>query len=71
MAQQVEDLVLSLQQLGPLWEVQVQYLARCSGLRIWCCCSYGVGRSCSSDSVPGLGTSICHTYCKKKGVKLI
>ena len=32
----------------PLWH---------SGFRIWHCCSCGVGHSCSSDSIPDLGTS--------------
>ena len=35
----------------PLWH---------SGLRTWLCCSCGLGRSCGLDSVPDLGTSICH-----------
>ena len=37
----------------PLWH---------SGLRIGHCCSCGIGQSCSLDSIPGLGTSICHGY---------
>ena len=37
-----------------------------SGLRIWCCCSCGVGCSFSLDSIPGLGTSLCHRYGRKK-----
>ena len=42
-----------------------------SGLRIWGCCCYGIGHSCSLDSIPGLGTSICHGDSqKKKGKKL-
>ena len=40
-------------------EVQVCALAQCSGLRDWCCHSCGTGHSCSSDSVPGLATSVC------------
>ena len=31
--------------------------------RIWYCCSCGIGCRCSSDLVPGPGTSIC---CQKK-----
>ena len=31
-------------------------LARHSGLRIWGCCSRGLGCSCGSDLIPGLGT---------------
>ena len=27
-----------------------------------CCCGCGVGLKCSSDSIPSLETSICHTY---------
>ena len=41
----------------PLW---------CKGLRIWHCHRYGVGHSCSSDSIPGLVTSICH---RRRGEK--
>ena len=39
-----------------------------SGLRIWHCHSCGVGHSCGSDSIPGLGTSIRHR-CGKEGRK--
>ena len=49
------ELRISLQWLGP----PVQSLGRHSGLRIWHCRSCGKGRSCSLDSVPGQGTSIC------------
>ena len=35
-------------------------LAWHSGLRIWHSCAYGVGHSCGSDLIPGLGISICH-----------
>ena len=52
-AQQVKDLVLS----EVAW---VQSLAWHGRLKIWCCCSSGVGHNYSSDSSPGLGTSICH-----------
>ena len=37
----------------------VQYEAWCSGLRIWCCCSCGVGYSSGLDLILGPGTSIC------------
>ena len=37
----------------------------CSWLRIPNCCSYGVGCSCDSDSIPGPGTSICCRHGKK------
>ena len=33
---------------------------------IWYCCSYGLGQGCSSDSVPGLGTSIPWIWPKKE-----
>lgn len=53
---------IQLQQLRMLWkEVQVQSLAQCSRLRIWCCHSCDIGHSCGSE-VPGLGISICHGY---------
>ena len=35
---------------------QVQFLAQPSGLRIQCCCSCGLGLSCSSDLIPDPGT---------------
>ena len=34
-------------------------LAWHTGLRMWHCCSFGVGRSCGSDLIPGQGISIC------------
>ena len=53
-------------------EVLVWSLACHSGLRIWHCCSCGVGCSSSSDSIPGLGISIHHGWGpkreKKKGI---
>ena len=36
----------------------MEFQLRCSGLRIQCCCSCGVGHSCGSDSIPGQGTSV-------------
>lgn len=39
------------------------------GLRTWCCCSYGVGCSCGSDSVPGSRTSIGHKCSQKEKKK--
>ena len=39
-------------------EVQVQSLCWCSGIRVRHC--YG----CNSDTIPGLGISICHR-CKR------
>ena len=52
-AQWVKDLVLL--QAGA-------YIA--DAAQIWCCC--GIGLSCSSDSIPGLVTSICHRCVHKK-----
>ena len=62
--------------------MQVQSLASLSGLRIWCCCELwcrsqmwlrsGVAvavvkaGSCSSNSTPSPGTSICQRYSPKK-----
>ena len=43
----------------PLW---------CSGLRIWHCCSCGVGCRCSLDLIPGLETSIC-CWCSQRRKK--
>ena len=63
----------------PLW---VRPLASFSGLRIQCCSELwyrsqtclghhcGCGLSCSSDSTPSLGTSICHRYSPKKKKKV-
>ena len=67
MAQQVKDLALSLGQQG------FNPRAWWRGLRIQCGCSCGLGMDrCSSDLIPGLGTSICHGYSqkKKKRIKL-
>ena len=47
----------------------VPSLASFSGLRIQCCLGYGIGRSCSSDSVPGPGTSICRRCGPKRREK--
>ena len=30
------------------------------GAQIQCCRDYGTGHSCSSDLIPGPGTSMCH-----------
>ena len=71
MTQWVKDPALSLPQL----KLQLRHrfnLQPSSVLRIWHCFIWycytfcGVGRSCGSDSVPGLGTSTCHGYRKKK-----
>ena len=39
------------------------------GLRIPCCCSCGIGHSCSSESIPDPGTSICCEGSRKKNVQ--
>ena len=43
----------------PLWHNRIK-------IHGYCCCSrirnHGVGHSCSSYLIPGLGTSICHRY---------
>ena len=46
-------------------QVQVWSLAWCSGLRTQRCHSCSVGCRCGSDSIPGLGTSICFRYSHK------
>lgn len=54
--------------IGPgsmLWEFP---LGR-SVLRIQPCHSYGMGRSCSLNSIPGSGTSICHEHRQKQKMK--
>ena len=51
--QQVKGLVLSL------WRPGFDSPALCSGLRIQCCCSCGVGHSCSPNLMSGLGASVC------------
>ena len=61
--QQVKDPALSLPYR------RFDSLAQGCGLRIWHCCSCGVGCSCSSDSIPGLGTSICCECGKKEAGK--
>ena len=47
-------------------------LAFISGLRIWHCheLGCGVGRRCSSNETPSLGTSICHEWGPKKKKKV-
>ena len=48
---------------------QVWSLARHSGLKIWHCHSCNIGSSCSLDSIPGPGTSICHECSHKRKEK--
>ena len=33
--------------------------------QIWCCCGCAIGHSCSSNSTPGPGTSICSRFGRK------
>ena len=50
-------------------EAQVRSSAWSDELGILSCCSYGIGRSSGSDSIPGPGTSICHECRQKKKKK--
>ena len=59
MVQQVKDLSAVAQVAE---EAQVPSPARDRGLRIRRGCSCGVSHTCSSESVPGLGTFICLGY---------
>ena len=49
--------------------MQVQFLAYCSGLRIWCCRSCGLGHNCGSDLIPGWGTLYAGGWPKMKKKK--
>ena len=60
MGQQVKDPAL------PLEAVRVQPPVWHSGLKILHHRDFGIGHSCGSDSVPGLGTSICHGCGQKR-----
>ena len=46
-------------------KIWVQLLASLSGLRIQQCHGCGTALSCSSSSIPGAGTSMCHRYGQK------
>ena len=46
----------------PLWD---------SGLRIWCCCTCGLGHSSSSDFISGLQTSLCQGGAMKKEINIL
>ena len=50
-------------------ETEVQFLAWYSGLRIWCCRSWGVGWSCDSDLIPCPGTPYSVGQPKRKTEK--
>ena len=65
MVQWVKDLALFLQSLQSLLR-RVQSLAQHSGLRILDCGNCGMGCSCSSDLIPGLGASIWCRWGHKK-----
>ena len=54
-----------LQPLGSA-KTQVRYLARHSGLRIWCCHCYGLGYNCCSDLIPVPRTPYATGRPKKK-----
>ena len=45
---------------------KMELLLWCSGLRVQHCPGHGVGHRCSSDLIPGLGTSTCVNAAKKK-----
>ena len=47
-------------------EVPIQSLVQCSGLRIWHCCSCGIGHSSGSDLTPGLRTPYALGAAKKE-----
>ena len=48
---------------------QVRSPAQHSGLRIWRCCSLGLGRDCSSDLIPGPGTPYAAGWPNMKKIK--
>ena len=60
----------------PLWHngmgsilcvlTQVCSLSQYSGLRIWCCCSFGLGCDCGLDLIPGPGVPYAVGQPKKK-----
>ena len=53
-----------------IWLVSMEVLvlspAHCSGVRIWHCCSWGLGCNCGLDSIPGLGTCVYWCVAEKK-----
>ena len=51
--------------LACLGSIASSIWAQGSGLRMWHCCSCGVGCRGDSDSIPGPGTSICLWGCQK------
>ena len=52
-------------------EAKIRSPNQCSGLRIWHCHSWGVGRSCGSDSVPSPGNfHMLRVQAKKKKRKM-
>lgn len=65
MAQQLQDLVLSLWQLRSLRRCGFNPWPSLVGLGSDISYSCGIGRSRSLDSVPGLATSVCQGYSQK------
>ena len=59
--------------IHPFKLYNAEFPLRCSGLRIQHCCSCVIGRSCSSDLIPGPEIPICcgcgHKKKKKKKEK--
>ena len=51
------------------WECSDANLAWHSGLRIGCCCSWGLGCNCGLDLIPGLGSPYAAGRPKKKKKK--
>ena len=47
-------------------ETQVQSLAQCSVLRIWCCCSCDISCSCSLDLIPAQNFHMPWVQLRKK-----
>ena len=66
MAQWIKDLTTAAWVAA---EAQVRSQAWYVGLSIQGCDSCGVGHSCCSDSIPGLGISICCRCSQKKKKK--
>ena len=66
----------------PLWHIRIggvlggagmQVLSPAchSGLQMWHCCSYDLGRDCSSDLIPGQGTPYAAGWPKMKEKKKV
>ena len=63
MAQWVKDLICLCEDGGSIPGLAQQVEEHChkhtDRVQIWSCYDCGIGRSCSSLSTPGLGTSVC------------